>query len=165
PVGFKYIGELIEQDKIALGGEESAGLSIRGHVPEKDGILADLLVAEMIAARGGATLGEQIRALFKKVGAEFWPIRTNLHLTEEVQARTMAKLKKNYKTFLGRRVKSLDRTDGLKLEFDDGSWVLLRMSGTEPLLRVYTEAGSQKASASLTQETHDWILEESAKNP
>jgi phosphoglucomutase len=161
PVGFKYIGELIEQDKIALGGEESAGLSIRGHVPEKDGILADLLVAEMVSARGGATLGEQIQTLFKKVGAEFWPIRTNLHLTEEVQARTMAKLKKDYKTFLGRHVKSLDRTDGLKLEFDDSSWVLMRMSGTEPLLRVYTEAGSQKASASLTQETHDWILEES----
>jgi phosphoglucomutase len=161
PVGFKYIGELIEQDKIALGGEESAGLNIRGHVPEKDGVLADLLVAEMISARGGASLGEQIKALFKKVGAEFWPIRTNLHLTEDVQARTMAKLKQNYKTFLGRHVKSLDRTDGLKLEFDDGSWVLMRLSGTEPLLRVYTEAGSQKESASLTQETHDWILEES----
>ncbi len=161
PVGFKYIGELIERDKIALGGEESAGLSIRGHVPEKDGILACLLVAEMIAARGGAALGEQIRTLFKKVGAEFWPIRTNLHLTEEVQARTMTKLKQNYKAFLGRHVKSLDRTDGLKLEFDDGSWILMRLSGTEPLLRVYTEAGSQKASASLTQETHDWILGES----
>jgi phosphoglucomutase len=161
PVGFKYIGELIEQDKIALGGEESAGLSIRGHVPEKDGILADLLVAEMIAARGGATLGEQISALFKKVGREFWPVRTNLRLSEEVQARTMAKLKQKYKTFLGRHVKSLDRTDGLKLEFDDGSWILMRLSGTEPLLRVYTEAGTQKESAGLTQEAHDWILEES----
>jgi phosphoglucomutase len=161
PVGFKYIGELIEQDKIALGGEESAGLSIRGHVPEKDGILACLLVAEMIAARDGASLGEQIRALFKKVGAEFWPIRTNLHLTEEVQARAVARLKQNYKTFLGRKVKSLDRTDGLKLEFDDGSWVLMRLSGTEPLLRVYTEASTQKDSASLAEETRAWIMEES----
>ncbi len=161
PVGFKYIGELIEQDKIALGGEESAGLSIRGHVPEKDGILACLLVAEMISARGGATLAEQIRILFKKVGAEFWPIRTNLQLTEDVQARAVARLKKDYKTFLGRPVKSLDRTDGLKLEFDDGSWILMRLSGTEPLLRVYTEAGSQKESARLTEETHGWILEES----
>ncbi len=161
PVGFKYIGELIEQDKIALGGEESAGLSIRGHVPEKDGILACLLVAEMIAARGSATLGEQIRALFKKVGTEFWPIRTNLHLTDDVQARTLARLKKGYKTFRGRRVKSLDRTDGLKLEFEDGSWVLLRLSGTEPLLRVYTEASSQAASARLAQETRGWIYEES----
>src|SRR2546429_9249997 len=65
PVGFKYIGQLIREDKIALGGEESAGLTIRGHIPEKDGILACLLVAEMIAARG-APLGEQIRATYKK---------------------------------------------------------------------------------------------------
>ena len=68
PVGFKYVGELIEQDKIALGGEESAGLSIRGHIPEKDGILACLLVAEMTAVRG-KSIGEQIRDLFRRVGA------------------------------------------------------------------------------------------------
>src|ERR1700753_2783926 len=72
PVGFKYIGELIQEDKIAMGGEESAGMSIRGHVPEKDGILACLLVAEMIAVRR-ASLSDQLRALFKRVGGEFWP--------------------------------------------------------------------------------------------
>ncbi len=160
PVGFKYIGELIEKDEIALGGEESAGLSIRGHVPEKDGILACLLVAEMIAARG-TTLSQQITHLFRRVGSEFWPIRTNLHLTEDVQAQTMARLKQKYKTFLGKPVRSLDRTDGLKMEFDDRSWVLLRMSGTEPLLRVYTEAGSQKESAWLAEETRKWIFEKS----
>src|SRR5690242_8504075 len=82
PVGFKYIGQLILQDAIALGGEESAGLSIRGHVPEKDGILACLLVTEMLAARGG-TLKEQIQQLFKKIGREFWPLRENLHLSDE----------------------------------------------------------------------------------
>ena len=70
PVGFKYIGQLIREDKIALGGEESAGLTIRGHVPEKDGILACLLVAEMIAARG-TSLGEQIQHFLKKWGANF----------------------------------------------------------------------------------------------
>jgi len=164
PVGFKYLGELIEQGKIALGGEESAGLSVHGHVPEKDGILACLLVAEMIAARGGATIAEQVRSLFKKAGAEYWPLRTNLHLSEEVQARTVARLKKNYKEFLGRRVKHTDRTDGLKLEYEDGSWVLLRLSGTEPLLRVYTEANSQKAAARLAGETRDWIREKSMVN-
>jgi phosphomannomutase len=160
PVGFKYIGELIEKDEIALGGEESAGLSIRGHVPEKDGILACLLVAEMNAARG-TTLSQQIAHLFRRVGSEFWPIRSNLHLTEDVQAQTMARLKQNHKTFLGKPVRSLDRTDGLKMEFDDKSWVLLRMSGTEPLLRVYTEAGSQKDSAWLAEETRKWIFEKS----
>jgi len=164
PVGFKYIGELIEKDQIALGGEESAGMSIRGHVPEKDGILACLLVAEMMAARG-TTLSQQIAELFRRVGREFWPIRTNLHLTEDVQAQTMARLKQDYKTFLGRQVKSLDRTDGLKIEFEQGSWVLLRLSGTEPLLRVYTEAGSQKESASLAEETRKWIFEKTDAEP
>src|ERR1700738_3708712 len=82
PVGFKYIGQLIREDKIAVGGEESAGLTIRGHVPEKDGILACLLVAEMTAARG-ASIGEQVKALFKKVGREYHPTRENMHLTDE----------------------------------------------------------------------------------
>jgi len=158
PVGFKYVGELIKQDKIALGGEESAGLSIRGHVPEKDGILAGLLVAEMIAEHH-APLGEQLRALFKRVGAEFWPLRTNLHLPEEVKARTVERLKDNFATFLGRRVKRTNRIDGLKLEFDDGSWLLMRLSGTEPLLRLYTEAASPPQASRLAEQAKAWIFE------
>ncbi len=157
PVGFKYVGELIKQDKIALGGEESAGLSIRGHVPEKDGILAGLLVAEMIATRR-APLGEQLRALFARVGAKFWPLRTNLHLPDEVKARTTERLKENFSSFLGRRVKRADRIDGLKLVFEDGSWVLMRLSGTEPLLRVYTEAASPAEASRLAEQTQAWIF-------
>src|SRR5260370_8849291 len=91
PVGFKYIGQLIRADKIALGGEESAGLTIRGHVPEKDGILACLLVAEAIAARG-ASIKEQIQQLFKKIGREFWPLRENLHLNDEQKANAVKKV-------------------------------------------------------------------------
>jgi phosphomannomutase len=158
PVGFKYIGELIQQDKIALGGEESAGVSIRGHIPEKDGILACLLVAEMVAVRR-ATIAEQLRALFKRVNREFWPLRTNLHLPEDVKSKTMERLKCNFTTFLGRNVASLDRTDGLKLEFDDGSWVLLRLSGTEPLMRIYTEAATQKAASILAIKTQGWVMD------
>ncbi len=161
PVGFKYLGELIEQDKIALGGEESAGLSIRGHVPEKDGILACLLVAEMTAVRG-RTIGEQIRALFQRVGSEFWPMRTNLHLEEDVQRRTVDRLKQDFQEFAGHSVSNTDRTDGLKLEFDDRSWVLMRLSGTEPLLRVYTEASTQKASSKLADDTRNWIYQTTA---
>jgi phosphoglucomutase len=156
PVGFKYIGELIEKDKIAMGGEESAGMTIRGHVPEKDGILACLLVAEMIAERR-ASLAEQLRALFKRVGGEFWPQRVNLHLSEDVKLRAVNRLKANFTTFLGRRVKNLDRTDGLKMEFGDGSWVLLRLSGTEPLMRVYAEAASLRESVKIGTETETWI--------
>jgi len=157
PVGFKYIGELIQKDKIAMGGEESAGMSIRGHVPEKDGILACLLVAEMVAVRR-ATLAQQLSALFKRVGCQFYPLRANLHLREEIKLKTVERLKADSSTFLGRRVRNLDRTDGLKLEFADGSWVLLRLSGTEPLMRVYTEASTLKESEKIAAETQAWVM-------
>ncbi len=156
PVGFKYIGELIKQDKIALGGEESAGLSIRGHVPEKDGILACLLVAEMIAVRR-ASLAEQLRSLFKKVGSEYWPVRVNLHLPADIQARLLVRLKQTFMEFIGKRVSKEDRTDGLKLIFDNGTWVLMRLSGTEPLVRVYTEASSRDAANALAAEVQKWV--------
>jgi phosphoglucomutase len=157
PVGFKYIGQLIREDKIALGGEESAGLTIRGHIPEKDGILACLLVAEMIAARK-ASLKEQIQQLFKKIGREFWPIRENLHLSDEQKANAVKKVAVDASTLLGRKVVSIDRTDGAKFVFEDGSWMLLRLSGTEPLLRLYVEADSAAASARLAREATEWVL-------
>ncbi len=157
PVGFKYIGQLIREDKIALGGEESAGLTIRGHVPEKDGVLACLLVAEMLAARGGS-LEEQIQQLFKKLGREFWPVRENLHLSDEQKANAVKKVAVDSSTLVGRKVVSVDRTDGAKFVFDDGSWMLLRLSGTEPLLRLYVEADSPKASARLVKEATEWVL-------
>src|SRR6266850_2450981 len=119
PVGFKYIGQLIREDKIALGGEESAGLTIRGHIPEKDGILACLLVAEMLAARG-ASIGEQVRAMFKKLGREFWPVRENLHLSDEQKANAVKKVAVDASTLVGRKVVSIDRTDGAKFVVHDG---------------------------------------------
>ncbi|MBI3483962.1 MAG: phosphoglucomutase/phosphomannomutase family protein, partial [Acidobacteria bacterium] len=146
------------EDKIALGGEESAGLTIRGHIPEKDGILACLLVAEMIAARG-ASIGEQVRALYKKLGREFWPVRENLHLSDEQKANAVRKVAVDATTLLGRKVVSIDRTDGAKFVFDDGSWMLLRLSGTEPLLRLYVEADSAAGSAKLTREASRWVLQ------
>jgi phosphoglucomutase len=158
PVGFKYIGQLIREDKIALGGEESAGLTIRGHIPEKDGILACLLVAEMIAARG-ASIGEQLKTMFKKLGREFWPVRENLHLTDEQKANAVRKVAVDASTLLERKVVSIDRTDGAKFLFADGSWMLLRLSGTEPLLRLYVEAESAAASAKLTKEATKWVLQ------
>ncbi len=157
PVGFKYIGQLIREDKIALGGEESAGLTIRGHIPEKDGILACLLVAEMIAARG-ASIAEQIRGMFQKLGREFWPVRENLHLTDEQKANAVKRVAVDASTLLGRKVVSIDRTDGAKFVFEDGSWMLLRLSGTEPLLRLYVEAESAGASAQLTRDASAWVL-------
>jgi phosphoglucomutase len=156
PVGFKYIGQLIREDKIAMGGEESAGLTIRGHVPEKDGILACLLVAEMTAARG-ASIGEQVRTIFKKLGREFHPIRVNLHLSDEQKANTIKKVAVDASTLLGRKVLSVDRTDGAKFVFE-GSWMLVRLSGTEPIVRLYVEAESAKATEALKCAASDWIL-------
>ncbi|HYK39705.1 MAG TPA: phosphoglucomutase/phosphomannomutase family protein [Candidatus Eremiobacteraceae bacterium] len=157
PVGFKYIGQLIREDKIALGGEESSGLTIRGHVPEKDGILACLLVAEMMAARG-TSISDQVKALFKKVGREYWPVRENLHLTDEQKKSAIEKSKTDGSTLLGRKVKSVDRTDGAKFAFEDGTWMLLRLSGTEPLLRLYVEAETEDATKRLVKEASEWIL-------
>jgi alpha-D-glucose phosphate-specific phosphoglucomutase len=158
PVGFKYIGELINQDKIAIGGEESAGLTIRGHVPEKDGILAGLLVAEMVAVRG-KSLGDQLQALFAKVGS-YYPVRENFHLTAEAKNKFTEKLKSDPTELAGRKVSSIVRTDGLKLIFDDGAWVCYRLSGTEPVVRAYTEARSKEDSARLTKAAEHWVTEE-----
>jgi phosphoglucomutase len=157
PVGFKYIGELIMQDKIAIGGEESAGLSIRHHVPEKDGILAGLLCCEMVARRG-KPLGQQLRELFGNVGS-FYPERDNFRLTEEVKAKFTKKLTLEPKDFSGRKVKEVVRTDGLKLILDDGSWVCYRLSGTEPVVRVYSEASSKEGLEKLSAAAKQWIFE------
>jgi phosphoglucomutase len=156
PVGFKYIGELIKQDKIAIGGEESAGLSIRGHVPEKDGILAGLLAGEMVARRH-KPLREQLQILFGKVGS-FYPLRENFRLTPEVKEKFTNKLQSEAREFFDRKIAELVRTDGLKLLFEDGSWVCYRMSGTEPVVRVYTEARSRDDLAKLSGQAKDWIF-------
>jgi len=157
PVGFKYIGELIKEDKIAIGGEESAGLSIRYHVPEKDGILAGLLCCEAVAKRG-KSLSAQLKQLFAEVGS-FYPLRENFRLTPEVKEKFTEKLRVDPREFLGRRVTEAVRKDGLKLVLDDGSWVCYRLSGTEPVVRVYSEAPSESALDKLSAAAKQWIFE------
>jgi phosphoglucomutase len=157
PVGFKYIGELIMQDKIAIGGEESAGLSIRHHVPEKDGLLAGLLCCEAVARRG-KSLGEQLKTISDKVGS-FYPMRENFRLTAEVKAKFTEKLKSDPREFCGHPVSEVVRTDGLKLVFSDGSWVCYRLSGTEPVVRAYTEARSERGLEKLSTAAKSWIFE------
>jgi len=156
PVGFKYVGPRLRADEILLGGEESAGMTIRGHVPEKDGILACLLVAEMIAARK-SSLREQLRDLFRRSGAECWPIRVNLHVSGEIHEKIPEILERDPGDFAGRRVARVDRTDGLKLLLEGGAWVLMRPSGTEPVVRVYSEASSLAESQRLVAEARTWI--------
>jgi alpha-D-glucose phosphate-specific phosphoglucomutase len=157
PVGFKFIGELIKQDKIVIGGEESAGLSIRHHVPEKDGILAGLLCCEMVAKRG-EPIAAQLRSLFAKVGS-FYPLRENFRLTPEVKATFTRKLEVEPRELFGRKISNVDRTDGMKLVFSDGSWICYRLSGTEPVVRVYTEARSEPDLQKLSAAAKEWIFE------
>jgi alpha-D-glucose phosphate-specific phosphoglucomutase len=157
PVGFKYVGELIKQDEIAIGGEESAGLSIRYHVPEKDGVLAGLLCAEMVARRG-KSLGDQLRELFAKVGS-YYPRRENFRLTPDIKAKFTEKLQFDPQDFSGRKVAEVVRKDGLKLVFEDGSWVCYRLSGTEPVVRVYAEARSEDGLEKLSAAAKQWIFE------
>ena len=157
PVGFKYIGEYIKQGRIILGGEESAGLSIRGHVPEKDGILACLLIAEMVASRR-KSLSNQLKDLFSRVG-EVYNRRLNLNLDPAISARVRQKIASDVQEFHGRRVVEQNRIDGLKLLFGDGSWVLMRPSGTEPVVRFYAESTSAADLDQLLEYGRQWITE------
>jgi phosphoglucomutase len=157
PVGFKFIGELVNADRIILGGEESAGLTIKGHFPEKDGILACLLVTEMVAARG-ASLGEMLQEIFRREGA-LYSERVGIKLTPEVKARLQARLAAEAPASIGaRRVVEVNRRDGVKYLFDDGSWLLLRMSGTEPVVRCYAETHSQKDLEVLLETGSQFVL-------
>jgi len=157
PVGFKYIGELINKDAIAIGGEESAGLSIRHHVPEKDGVLAGLLCCEMVATRG-KSMGVLLREVFAKVGSYF-PLRENFRLTPEMKAKFTTKTEKNPSEMFGRKVKEVVRTDGFKAVFDDGSWVCYRLSGTEPVARVYSESRTETDLHKLSAAAKQWLAD------
>ena len=156
PVGFKYIGQLIDEDKIAIGGEESAGLSIRGHFPEKDGILACLLVAEMVASRK-TSIGEMLNQVYARVG-KLVSGRIGVKLTEELQKGLAAKLEKAPNEFGGRKVTSINRVDGAKFILEDGSWLLMRPSGTEPLVRIYAEAPTEQDLEVLLGSGRKYIL-------
>lgn len=156
PVGFKYIGELINEDKIVIGGEESAGLSIKGHYPEKDGILACLLAAEAVAARG-ASLTDQLNDLYSRVG-KLEAGRIGIRLTPQLMETLGEKLKEDPKEIGGRRVERTNRMDGVKFIFADGSWLLMRPSGTEPVVRIYAESESAKDLEVLLEQGHKFLL-------
>ena len=143
PVGFKWVGEAIEERGALLGGEESGGLSIRGHYGGKDGVLANLLVAEIWATHR-KPLGEIYRDLEKRFG-EFHSDRLDLRLDDATKKKLMAHVKDAPPAEIGgSRVIKTSTLDGVKLSLEDGSWILMRPSGTEPLVRVYLETSSQQ---------------------
>ncbi|MBK8150475.1 MAG: phosphoglucomutase/phosphomannomutase family protein [Acidobacteria bacterium] len=157
PVGFKFIGELINRDEIILGGEESAGLSIRGHFPEKDGILACLLAVEAVTVRG-KSLTAQLDEIYSRVG-KLESGRIGVKLTDEVAGSLKEKLAREPDSIGGRKVESINRMDGVKFFFGDGSWMLMRPSGTEPLVRIYAESESSEDLEVLLEEGRRYLLE------
>jgi phosphoglucomutase len=157
PVGFKYIGELINKDEIIIGGEESAGLSIRGHYPEKDGILACLLAAEAVAAHG-VSLTEQLRDLINRVG-NLESGRIGVKLTAEIAQNLKEILAKEPSEIGGRKIEKVNRMDGVKFIFTDGSWMLMRPSGTEPLVRIYAETENTKDLEVLLEQGRRYLLD------
>jgi phosphoglucomutase len=147
PVGFKYMADLFLRQQIIFGGEESACIVVKSHLPEKDGIFAGLLVAEMMAVCD-KNLTELQQEFFREYGRKFSGQRS-LAL-EPRSERLLKELLINPPERLGRRrVLGVERIDGIKLDFDDDDWLLLRMSGTEPLIRCYAEANSREELGKL----------------
>jgi phosphoglucomutase len=143
PVGFKYIGDLISRDMIVLGGEESGGLSVKGHVPERDGILACLLAAELVASRGGARLRTLLQELYAEVGT-FVTKRVSYRLEPSEVETLQERLEQPPGNVAGLAVIEVKRLDGVKLILEDGSWLLFRLPGTEPVVQLYAEATTEE---------------------
>ena len=157
PVGFKYIGGRLIAGEIVFGGEESAGLTVECHVPEKDGILADLLVAEMCGATG-RSLTELSAELDEEIGT-FRSARTDLPLSPGEKLRLGRVRESPPARVGGRRVTGVNAVDGIKLLLEGRSWILIRESGTEPLARLYVEAGSEEEVAALARATRELVAE------
>jgi phosphoglucomutase len=148
-VGFKYLGQYILQDQVVMVGEESEGFSMKGHLPEKDGILAGAMVAEMVA-KSGQGIPELLADLFSRVGPVY-NRRLNFALAPEAKERLMASLQQAPAKFAGLKVKRHVTLDGHQYILEDGSWVCFRPSGTEPVVRFYFEASSPEALERLRQ--------------
>jgi phosphoglucomutase len=157
PVGFKFIGELINKDQIILGGEESAGLSIRGHFPEKDGILACLLAVEAVTVRG-KSLTAQLNEIYSRVG-KLESGRIGVKLDTAVAAKLKEKLAQEPSEIDGRKIENINRMDGVKFFFTDGSWMLMRPSGTEPMVRIYAESEDKQELEVLLEQGRRYLLE------
>jgi len=149
PVGFKYIGALMESEPVIVGGEESGGLSVKGHVPEKDGVLACLLMSELIAYEG-KSIGKVLAQLQKECGRVLSD-RFSLRVTLEQKDALLKRFAGGLDSFGGRSVTETVTKDGYKFMLGDSCWVMFRASGTEPLFRCYLEARTAKQLATFRQ--------------
>ena len=138
-VGFKYIASQMINEDVLIGGEESGGIAIKGHIPERDGIWMGLVLFEYMA-KSGKTLDELVLEVYDLVG-EFKYCRDDLHISEELKNSIVNKCNKDKFTSFGEyKVESIDKTDGFKFILTDSQWLMIRPSGTEPVLRCYAES-------------------------
>ena len=150
PVGFKWLGEAMRKDNIIIAGEESGGLSIKGHIPEKDGIIANLLIMEMMAYNN-KSLYELHQEFLNGFNRKFINDRIDLKLDSKEEQEKIIDKFKTYNTIGNYKIVNSNTMDGLKLYLDDGSWILIRKSGTEPLLRIYFESSKEEKMKELAE--------------
>jgi phosphomannomutase len=155
-IGFKEIASIMVEDDVLLGGEESGGIAVKGHIPERDGIWMGMIIWEFMA-KSGKTLDQLIEEVYEIVG-EFKFERNDLHITEDLKQRIIANCKAdNYKSFGSYKVSELKTIDGFKYFFDDQRWVMIRPSGTEPVLRTYAEAPTLEEVRIILKTTEETI--------
>lgn len=157
PIGFKYISEKMVTDDVLLGGEESGGIAIKGHIPERDGIFDGLIIYEYMMETG-KTLKELCQEIYTVVG-EFAYERNDLLLQEEQKLRIMQEAKDGVYTSFGKyKVEFVETIDGIKYHLDNGGWMMLRASGTEPVLRIYAEGRNKEEALDILEEVKKAIL-------
>ncbi|MDD5448963.1 MAG: phosphoglucomutase/phosphomannomutase family protein, partial [Actinomycetota bacterium] len=152
PVGFKYICDLMLESDILIGGEESGGTGIGGHIPERDGILVGLLLLEIMATHG-KTLGELVDELMEDLGRRYVYLRKDVELTKTQKEALLAELPSlEPRSIGGVGIERIEKIDGMKFYREDGSWLMLRVSGTEAVVRIYAEATSEEEVSKLVGE-------------
>ncbi len=163
PIGFKYVCELMLKRDVLIGGEESGGIGVKGHLPERDGILNSLLLAEVMAEKG-KTLGELVGELNREYGPHSYG-RLDLEIDRPAIERTLGLVReRKIGSIAGRTVKSVDDLDGYKMLLGDSVWLLVRASGTENMLRLYAEAPSPEEVKRMLDEMAA-IAQEPASHP
>ncbi|MEM4713807.1 MAG: phosphoglucomutase/phosphomannomutase family protein [Candidatus Bathyarchaeia archaeon] len=164
PVGFKYVGQYLREKDVLLGGEESGGISFKGHIPDKDGIFTGVKVAEMIA-RTGKTLFQLLRDLESEYGSLVGG-REDLACSDELKQVIMEKLSaKIPNKIAATEISHINRMDGLKLILKDESWLLIRPSGTEPLIRIYGESTNKEKLQAILKEGKELVVKVLSKQP
>lgn len=156
-IGFKYICGIMVTEDVLVGGEESGGIAIKGHIPERDGIWMGLVLWEFMA-KTGKSLNELIQEVYDITGT-FSFERNDLTITEELKNQIIANCKNNsYKEFGKYKVQRLDDLDGFKFFFDDNTWTMIRASGTEPVLRTYAEAATKEQAFDILADVKKVLL-------